>query len=736
MAGLAAALNAPDAIDAIAWALSSRGADGAVCHLTGAQRASLAVAIRAAMPAIPRVVAAQEPGEATEHGEPIAAFVIDGIASVTALDQGFATYGPPGLIDSGAQPYATILADAERDELVLARNGDGPGLYYARLDEGWVAASEPGALVQAGVPADPDVGVVRRFIATGACDEAERTFFTRIRRVLPGEAVVLGTAGAAPVRHSTGWERQPVATEPALLEATDGARLGILLTPALSGAAVLGAALAQPQRPRPMPVHTATWSGLEGAAAHSPAVLLAMEQRTVRHAGHTVVGTRADLDRFLSDLGEPVPDLGLVLTWAVARDLPAGIDTLVDASIGGHSGVERVKDRLLARYGVAVRFPLREAESDVDDLAQMVSHTLPKAAVRQAATDSARVATAAEVVIGLGDDVAAALVTPRPWADPALGVPALRRLHSGEAVDADALLRAYLVERWLEVWPSSGEPTPTPAVTEDRHEPEPLPEPTLDEVTVGDSLWLRIAVRTALITLGEPVAPAVSWHVANVLTALWKDPSYQDVAAGPWFVVVSGKAVAVSQNRIDPLLDLVPGHAARLLARMGRRRLPQLGEPWTMQVAIDHSGLGRVLAAVALGVPLGREGDLYPPRPGAVTPADSAVVRAPFEPDGVASALVTAVRLAVPREAADTLAGCAVVSADDRGCRVLGFAAGPAAKAAPRPRTLLALVLADNPAGQAGERTPVVLVARAAVSRNRAPAEQGDLVAADTVTGR
>src|SRR5262245_14529540 len=49
MSGLAAALNAPRCIDAIAWALAARGADGAVCRLAGAGGADLELAVRAAM---------------------------------------------------------------------------------------------------------------------------------------------------------------------------------------------------------------------------------------------------------------------------------------------------------------------------------------------------------------------------------------------------------------------------------------------------------------------------------------------------------------------------------------------------------------------------------------------------------------------------------------------------------------------------------------------------------------
>ena len=175
-------------------------------------------------------------------------------------------------------------------------------------------------------------------------------------------------------------------------------------------------------------------------------------------------------------------------------------------------------------------------------------------------------------------------------------------------------------------------------------------------------------------------------------------------------MVISGKAVAVSQNRLEPVLDVLPGRAARLLAPLARRRWPHLGEAWTMQVAIDHSGLGPILGAVLFGRPMPPEAGVYPPRAGAVPPADSAIVRPPFRPDEVATSLVAALRLALPPALGRSLAGVAVVSADQSGCRVLGYANGPHADAMPRPRRLLSMVLADNPAGQGTERTPIVVV--------------------------
>ncbi len=707
MAGLAATLNEPDSIDPIAWALAARGADGALCRLTGAGGADLQIAVRAAMPSIPRVVPAR--GEADEADPtPIAAFVIDGIASMTALDHGYAEDGPLGLVDGGDLSYAVILADAQRDELVLARNGAGPGLYYARLDHGWVAASEPGALLQAGVSAEPDVAVVRRFIQTGECDESERTFFAQIRRVLPGEAVVLGTAVSGAVRHPSDWKPPAPTTAEAIWHATEASRMGVLLTPGVCGAAVLGGALYQPERPQPLPVFTASLDGIDGAAAQLPAVLVPLRPDTVSHTSLTAAIDPAELDRFLADMGEPVPDLDFYLLWTVVRSLSGGVDTLVDATPGRPLGLDRVRDRLLAHYGVAVRCPLREALAIDEVLNTVVKRTMPPQLARYAELDPAQAATPTQIVLALRDEIAAALVPPRPWSDAAASVTALRRLSAGEPADAEALLRAYLVERWLAgIGPQA---TVAVEIEPEIEIPQPPPARDADEIIVGGEVWRRIPVRTAPVAAGDQLLASTAFHVVNTFA------EYRDAPVGPWFVVISGKAVAVSQNRLETVLDVLPGRAARLLAPLARRRWPHLGQPWTIQVAIDHSGLGRILGAVLMGRPMPPEADVYPPRPGAVPPADSAIVRPPFRPDEVAASLVAALRLALPPELGQSLAGVAVVSADEGGCRVLGYANGPCGGAAPRPRALLSLLLADNPSGQGAERTPIVVVAQHSLS--------------------
>jgi hypothetical protein len=740
MAGLAAALNVPTSIDAIAFGLAARGSEGSVCRLAGPGGTVLDLAIRSVMPAITRVVAADtDDDEYGAHGpdgaakdgdqpsgadpvdagaaagagavgkpQPIAALVFDGIASVTALDRAYTERGPAGLVDEGEQPYAVVLADAERGELVLARNGAGPTLYYARLDDGWVVASEPGALVHAGVEPEPDVAVIRRFIQSGSCDESERTFFARIRRVLPGEAIVLSTAVSGPVRHPIRWTAPAaVETDDAIWTAAAGARAGVLVTPGAGGGAVLGAALHQPERRRPLPVYSATVARLDGPAAQPPAVLGTLAPDVARHTALSASLDLSTLDRFLLDMGEPVPDLGVYLLWTVARELSGDVDTLADAHPGTLTAWERVAERLLAHYGVAVRSPLRGSPASEELLASLLRRALPPHAARPALEEAARPVTAAQIVHALRNEVAAALVPPRPWSDPAASVTALRRLLAGEQADADALLRAFLVERWLA---SVGAQASVP----DAPEIQPiaqLPEVALrapDEVVVGGDVWCRIPVRTAPIAAGDQLLANIAFYVANALAAR----SEQDT--GPWFAVVSGKVVAVSQKRLEPVASVQAGRAARVLARLARRRWPHLAQPPSMQVAIDHSGLIRMLGAVVFGATMPAQAMVYPPRAGAMAPADSAIVRPPLQPDEVASSLVAAMRLALGREYRQRLAGVAVVSADEAGCRVLGFAPGPAAEAAPRPRTLLSLVLADNPAGQTAQRTPILIVAQQA----------------------
>jgi hypothetical protein len=734
MAGLAAALNAPGRIDALRDGLAPRGADAATLHLDGFDGAGIDLAVRAALPAIPRVVS----DAGTDHARVVAGLAVDGIASVTALDAGYATRGPDGLF-GGDEPYAVIMADAEHDCLVLARNGDGPGLYYARYEGGWLAASEPIALVRAGIPADPDPDTVARFIQTGASDDTRHTFLQQIRRVRAGEAVVLAADGSVePIGEPAPSRGTNVAV--ALETAVADGRVGVLLGPGRPGAALLGAALSRPDRLRPLPVHT-----VDREAGRPPALLLAMDRTTLRHYPHEFDVRGLDLDAFLTEVGEPVPDLDLYLVWAVARTLGGEIDVLVDASGGARAPVSRVRDRIEARYGVVVRTPMRDTGPVHDRVLQsLVDISLPAPAARTVAVGPSATVTAAEVLLGAPEPVAAALARPRPWSDRTALIDSLRRLTAGEPVDADLLLRAYLVERWLDTLPA---PEPEPEADLDEPPGDLVPAqqgnaepskpehaapaeskpvqvkratlvPPPEEVRVAGLSWSRLRVRTEVFVPGDAVVAKAAWHAANALADLSADRSAREALRGPWFAILSGRALAVTQRRACPLWDIKPGPAARWLSRIARRRLPHLGEAWTMQVALTESDRTRVAAAVLVARVWPRRGarmlpdpaaSLYPPRAGAVPPGDSAVVRGPVQSDQTAAALVGALRYAAPMSLVATLAGCAVVSADENGCRLLGFAAGPYADAVPDAESVVSQLCVDNPAGQNHEQTPVLL---------------------------
>ncbi len=710
MAGIAATLNVPGAVEALAVALAPRGPDGTVCRLAGPHGVRLEIAVRAVIPSIARVIgaASPDPEETT-----VAAIAVDGVASISALDAGYADRGPRGLIGGGGEPYAVVFADAEREVLALARSGDGPGLYYTVHGAGWLVASEPAALLPAGVAASPDDDVIARFIATGACDDSPATFLRGVSRVLPDEVVVLSRDAGVSI--SGPPEPRPApSVAGSLADAVARGRIGVLLGPGPLGAAVLGAALSRNDRPRPLPVHTATVDDLAGGASHTPGVLVPLPYGAVRHLAHTFHLADLDLDGFLRDAGEPVPDLALVLAWAVARRATGGLDTLIDTSRGQPEPVARLRDRILARYGVALACPLRAAANDSadEDLLALLGRTLPADMARHAAQDSAQPVSAAEVVRLLRDRVAAALAVPQPWLDPATSMAALHRVVAGESAGADLLLRAFLVQRWLytlDLAPATDQPAP-------------------DDLVLDGTAWTRWPVRTETVTPGTDLPRLAAWYVEAELRGLCAERAYRDALRGPWFVVVSAKALAVAQRRITPLWKVQPGLAARVLARLAGRRLPRLGAAWSMQVALDEAGFLRV-AVAALAAGLGRQAwalrwlperaMVYAPREDAVAPADCAVVRAPVDTDEAAGAIVSALRYVLAPELVESLAGCAIASADETGSRVHGFADGPFADAVPHAEDLLARSCVDNPAGQSAQRTPLVLVFPAPVRARR-----------------
>src|SRR4029077_4673486 len=88
--------------------------------------------------------------------------------------------------------YAIALHDPAAGRLVLARDPFGiKPLYYAETPRAFAFASEPGALIEAGIVVPGLVRPVRNELVEMQFTTGRETIFAGINRVLPGETVVI-----------------------------------------------------------------------------------------------------------------------------------------------------------------------------------------------------------------------------------------------------------------------------------------------------------------------------------------------------------------------------------------------------------------------------------------------------------------------------------------------------------------------------------------------------------------
>jgi len=206
----------------------------------------------------------------------------------------------------------------------------------------------------------------------------------------------------------------------------------------------------------------------------------------------------------------------------------------------------------------------------------------------------------------------------------------------------------------------------------------------------------RIAVKTRVLNHGDDLIAAVREFAGPML----RPGDVLTIAESP---------VAVTQGRAIPISRIRPGFWARLLWRFVKKVPYGIGlrSPWSMQCAIDEAGAPRIVRAAlagAWGKLRGRSGDFYRVAGPQVAMIDAAhtsgvkefydcVILGPRDPDGTAQALSSAL-------------GCpvAIVDANDIfGCKVVGASAGVE-------RALVEAAMRDNPAGQGGELTPIVVL--------------------------
>lgn len=203
---------------------------------------------------------------------------------------------------------------------------------------------------------------------------------------------------------------------------------------------------------------------------------------------------------------------------------------------------------------------------------------------------------------------------------------------------------------------------------------------------------VAIPVRTPLVRPGDDV-------IAMVMQAV------RGIARAGDVVAISESAVAIGQGEFVGAEYVRPSRLAYALSRRAGA-LATMSQPESMQLVIDHAGLGKVLQATllhAIGRFCGRRGVFYEIMgeavaafdgyTGTMPPYERAIVFSPRDPNGFAQSFFDRLGIA-----------CAVVDANDLGkAKVLGAS-----------RDVLtddvAAALLDNPHGNSDEQTPVVVL--------------------------
>ncbi len=253
--------------------------------------------------------------------------------------------------------YAIALHDPGTRRLLLTRDPFGiKPLYYAETPQGFAFASEPNALIEAGILAPKLVRRARDELVQMQFTTGRGTVFAGINRVLPGETVI--------VRQGRIVERQRVAALPqqgpllvdeqealARLDATlsDSVRLhqradvpfGLFLSGGIDSTAVLSMMARLGARP----VKAFTIGFADGAEDERPLARAAAAAVGAEYA--EIAMGETDFWRLLPDIvscmDDPAADYAIVPTWVLAQKArDAGIKVI----LSGEGG-----DELFAGYG-------------------------------------------------------------------------------------------------------------------------------------------------------------------------------------------------------------------------------------------------------------------------------------------------------------------------------------------------------------------------------------------------
>jgi asparagine synthase (glutamine-hydrolysing) len=221
----------------------------------------------------------------------------------------------------------------------------------------------------------------------------------------------------------------------------------------------------------------------------------------------------------------------------------------------------------------------------------------------------------------------------------------------------------------------------------------------------GEDVLARVPLRSRVVTPDDDIVDAILEAIDHA-DGIETDDG--DV------VLVSAKALSISQGNALPVAEIRASRAARWLSRFVSRTPVGvgLGHPATMQLAIDEVGLPRILLAAfaaAVARPFRMRGVFYRVAGGHVNaidgpstanlpPYDMWACKVPSDCEGEVRRIASGIAARTGRKVE-----VAVIDANDLAAEV--FATTPGID----PDTVLRIVV-DNPLGQSAEQTPFGLV--------------------------
>lgn len=240
----------------------------------------------------------------------------------------------PGFADRLRGMYTIAVHDPSKGRLVLARDPFGiKPLYYAQTDDLFAFASEPQALLAAGLGSrEPDRLRVAELLQLKFTTGAE-TIFPGIRRVLPGETVVIergrivsshiSTAipagGPVPVQHDMALKRlDEVLLGSVTAHLQSDVPYGLFLSGGIDSAALL--ALMTRATGQRIQALTVGWAGAEGVDETAEAMRLAAVQKadcTRIEMSETDFWELAP--RIAASIDDPTADAAVLPSWMLGE---------------------------------------------------------------------------------------------------------------------------------------------------------------------------------------------------------------------------------------------------------------------------------------------------------------------------------------------------------------------------------------------------------------------------------